>query len=71
MWQPIDTAPKDRCVLLYGVTCPGEVMVQFRKPKVFSGYWSRLDESWTTDGSHWDGPFVDPTHWMPLPDPPK
>lgn len=70
-WKPIETAPKDAAVLLFGKTAPEERMVICSKPVVFSGYWSRLDESWCASGSHWDGPFFEPTHWMPLPEPPK
>jgi hypothetical protein len=69
-WQPIETAPKDAPVLLFGMTNPDERMVRFKKPVVFSGYWESLDEAWCAHGSHWDGPFFQPTHWMPLPAPP-
>lgn len=65
-WQPIETAPMTgEPVLLYGKT------VYYANPIVFSGYWERLDESWCAHGSHWDGPFFDVTHWMPLPEAPK
>ena len=69
-WQPIETAPKGQPLLFFGVTQPDSIMVRYRSPVVYSGYWSRLDESWCAHGSHWDGPFFAPTHWMPLPTPP-
>lgn len=70
-WLPIETAPKDEPVLLFGMTVPGSKMVRFKKPVVFSGYWSDIDGIWCAHGSHWNGPFFEPTHWMPLPEPPK
>ena len=58
-WQPISTAPIDEIVL---------VAVEFDGPKDWrikvgaqgeSGQWAVWGASWT------------PTHWMPLPPPPK
>lgn len=59
-WQPIETAPKDEWILVFGThtrsLCP-----------VLTVRW---------DGDEWqsgdDGyrPYVVPTHWMPLPEPP-
>jgi hypothetical protein len=60
-WLPIDTAPKtDDAILLYepfeGVVCQG---------------------SWVADDSEWfpskgsKGFWKQPTHWMPLPPPPR
>ena len=66
-WQPIETAPKDRYILVYpgiwtGVNCS---VAEFddnkyaRKPRP---YWRRLDTNSVTDSrSH------PPSHWMPLP----
>lgn len=69
-WMPIDSAPKDGPILLYGITAPEERMVRYKSRVVFSGYWSHPDENWCAHGSHWDGPFFDVTHWKPLDDPP-
>lgn len=72
-WQPIDTAPKDgvpgsssRWLLLFGdgvgfASC------------TFVGYWGacgRDDEECWRETS-WRGDRTRPTHWMPLPEPPK
>lgn len=69
-WQPIDTAPKDKHILLFGMQRPMPQLYA-KIPQVFSGYWDNIDEAWCSDGSTWEGPFYDPTHWMPLPEPPK
>jgi hypothetical protein len=60
-WQPIETAPKDGThILIYDAY--GECSVV---------YWFTYDNGndcgWTYDG----GDRFDPSHWMPLPDPPK
>jgi hypothetical protein len=62
MWQPIETAPKtqarNRAVLVYVPGCEEDderVMVAR-----FWGRWSTVE----------DGADIEPTHWMPLPDPP-
>jgi hypothetical protein len=62
-WQPIETAPKDKPVLIWvdGTTCIGINTEDDEGP-----YWNevRLD-----DGA-WGGEIY-PTHWMPLPTPPR
>jgi hypothetical protein len=68
-WQPIETAPKDQPVLLFGRQQP-HGMVHWLGHFVFSGHWDSVDEAWVSHGSTWDGPFYVPTHWMPLPPPP-
>lgn len=71
-WQPIETAPKDQHILLFGKIDPLNPFEKIRwdKPSVFSGYWDPVDEIWTAHGSTWEGPFMTATHWMPLPLPP-
>jgi hypothetical protein len=55
-WQPISTAPKDGTwVLLYS-----------QHDGIRIGNWDRIE--WADDG---DGVALEPTHWMPLPEPPK
>lgn len=60
-WQPIETAPKDADVLLLYLDGSG----------VQPGYWE--DDRWIACETHWltgGGWHAEPTHWMPLPDPP-
>lgn len=73
MWQPIETAPKDKMILLYrptafdwGKVAPGKWDAQknHAKPKPFWAIWLRIGG--THESRHWE-----PTHWMPLPEPPK
>jgi hypothetical protein len=63
-WQPIETAPKGRAVL---VACefdyPGDWRIKLGSylpdhPDQFHG--------WLIHGASWK-----PTHWMPLPQPPE
>lgn len=62
-WQPIETAPKDEHtdILLYGILVHtgGAYMDIGRWTNYQGGFWS-----WSADDS-------EPTHWMPLPEPPK
>ena len=73
-WQPIETAPKDRTILVYGqpsnLKVNGDVLVTYRAPLVCTAAWDELDDAYVVTGGSWLGPFVDPTHWMPLPKPP-
>jgi hypothetical protein len=71
-WQPIEIAPKDgTCVLVYpcrltGITCE---MARYDSNELSSNprpFWRRLIGSSIRDSR--DNP---PTHWMPLPEPPK
>lgn len=62
-WQPIETAPKDGTeVLLIGRYPSATSTPTFSD--IYHG-WRSLKGHWT----RWPHPF-DPTHWMPLPDPP-
>lgn len=70
-WQPIETAPKNVAILVYPSTW-GDMIASpakwdddkyNRKPKP---YWSRRDSRRVSESR--DNP---PTHWMPLPEPPK
>jgi len=60
-WQPIETAPKDGTLAL---------IVQQRSASPFFGYFVAY---WNGDEwkFHTEGFVRDPTHWMPLPSPPK
>lgn len=70
-WQDISTAPKDGThVLLFGEQSRDDCGVRFKGEFQSTGYWDIFDDSWCATGSHWDGPFMQPTHWMPLGPPP-
>ena len=74
MWQPIETAPKDGT----------RILVSFGTMGIYAVAWeeSAYDEFklWCVDDNK-HGPYYlrgysdegprSPTHWMPLPDPPK
>lgn len=58
-WQDISTAPKDGTVILLGRT---------GYQPLYQGHWTKNPDEW------WVGMLgisVKPTHWMPLPEPPK
>jgi hypothetical protein len=60
-WRPIETAPKDGTAILLGHECAA-----------FSGWWD--DEYEWVDGEtsmFGDLTSYEPTHWMPLPQPPQ
>ncbi len=65
-WQSMDTAPRDRTILLLG-TQDDHPDVNVKGEIVFSGYWDSIDEAWCSTGSTWLGPFYHPTLWQPLP----
>ena len=73
-WQPIATAPRDH-ILVYGqpqnLVIDGNEVATYRGPFVCSAHWDEIDQAYVLDGGSWLGPFIEPTHWMPLPAPPK
>lgn len=59
-WQPIETAPKDTPILV-GPTKRMGICVAMLTDR----------DGWETETpSEWVGMYT-PTHWMPLPEPPK
>jgi hypothetical protein len=66
-WQPIETAPKDVAVLLWGKYWNNKDV--FQRPLV--GQWNpiRNPQRWEALGEYRFG--IRPTHWMPLPAAPK
>ena len=79
-WQPIETAPRDGTVILFygeGCVCAGWFGNDFRPFP-----WAFVDDTREslvgccdkemTGRVHVNGyPLDTPTHWMPLPEPPK
>lgn len=61
MWQPIKTAPKDGTSIL-GHWAGGQYDCSIQVVKWHKECWWEPNE---------DFPRSNPTHWMPLPDPPK
>lgn len=78
-WQPIETAPKNRPIVLKGgymwldsktkVPNTDAESAQWRSDGWFN-YDSHIYSA-NTDEEHPCVKFEEPTHWMPLPEPPK
>jgi Protein of unknown function (DUF551) len=70
-WQPIETAPKDKSwVLLSGGQIGYGWYEQEFPPAVVAQYAGKSWQfAWYDSGFY--GEYLDPTHWMPLPEPPK
>lgn len=72
-WQPIETAPRDKRILLYRPTAPEWWMVMVGKydsdedAKPPRPYWEA--DRWTIAKASQRKNA--PTHWMTLPEPPK
>lgn len=63
-WQPIETAPKedDACILVWCPNGVGRMVVTWQSEDfVVGGGWFGVE----------DFTLFHPTHWMPLPEPPK
>ena len=59
-WRPIETAPKD-----------GEIVLLFTRGRfMFLGWWNMGIKLWYS-GRPLAFDLEQPTHWMPLPAPPK
>ena len=72
-WLPIESAPRGH-ILVYGkpqnLVVDGKTLTNYHSAFVHSAHWDEIDGCFVVDGGSWLGPFVEPTHWMPLPDPP-
>ena len=69
-WQPIETAPKGRVILLWAITDRGDdgEVINWKMATGAAPFDGPTE--WIWDGyrlREWD---VHPTHWMPLPEPP-
>ena len=60
-WQPIETAPRDGRRFLLSTKHASEWQ------GMFVAYWNKSEEEWFFTPEHYVG---NPTHWMPLPQPP-
>lgn len=74
-WQPIETAPRDgTTILIFGkpgdLEMDGAVLVGYRQPAVYTAAWDEIDQAFCLSGGSWLGPFVEPSHWQPVPAPP-
>jgi hypothetical protein len=63
-WQPIETAPKDGERIMLADVSDGYVSSGFYDQSVWN-------HGWVTACDRSDADTIDPTHWMPLPEPPK
>ena len=70
-WQTIDTAPKDGTVII-AYQPSGTFFSGHKYPEVVGiASWQEPDD---LNPAHWSGPLGPkghPTHWMPLPSPPR
>lgn len=75
-WQLIETAPKDgRTILIFGkpdnLVINESELLTFKQEAIYTAAWDEMDGAFCLSGGSWLGPFVDPTHWMPLPKLPR
>jgi len=63
-WQPIETAPKDGGAVLLWVNDDYEF-------GCFNRGWHIFNNGYYTDGGYGRNYPCNPSHWMPLPPPPK
>ena len=69
-WQPIETAPTDGSAIILG--SPHGAWIGEWMPVYVSGY--RPENPWFSlmlNHDHMAKKNYTPTHWMPLPEPPK
>lgn len=84
-WRPIETAPLDgTAVLLYvpgqkswhRLTGMPDMMIgmwtnQNYTPAGWFGDYGDVDQGYESTGAYFEHERLDPTHWMPLPPPPR
>ncbi|MCA3378059.1 MAG: DUF551 domain-containing protein [Roseomonas sp.] len=71
-WQPIETAPKDRKRVILGHPDHEAVMGVWRKAHPWEGLFNANEDfyHWALNEEDMYGFDFEPTHWMPLPEPP-
>lgn len=68
-WQPIETAPKDDSWFMVCICHDGECRYVGGKPLIV--FWDGANLV-TQSGKELNGKgYYSPTHWMPLPEPPR
>jgi hypothetical protein len=65
-WKPIETAPKDGGKVDLWAKLWNPKTDDFYRCRFTDCYWSPVDHEWRGVPQEFR-----PTHWMPLPDPPK
>lgn len=67
----ITSAPKDgSTILAYGK--PTDIDgLRFDREGWHTAYWDSIDGSFCLTGATWQGPFINPSHWAPVPPPPS
>lgn len=67
-WLPIESAPKDGSFILLFSSGDGVNMARWGVPEPFGD-----EKAWTTpsEGPGYSSEIENPTHWMPLPNPPS
>lgn len=65
-WQPIETAPKMKNIIIWAATDISE-SGEIRNWKMDTGYWSAGIQCWIWCGYEVRKYDIQPTHWMPLP----
>lgn len=71
-WQPIETAPRD-CGDFIDLWAQGRRYTDCAWGRPTYGKencWVQMDAGYDCNGPI-DEPVINPTHWMPLPEPPK
>ena len=68
-WQPIETAPKETSVLIYGFW-EGELHAKEDQREIWKAHFA-YDKWWIEGGEFYAQHVISPTHWMPLPEPPN
>lgn len=72
-WQPIETAPRDGVpILLHGGNLSGEFYLNRRNKGCVIGFFADGKQYWICSNTdYYEVEIEHPTHWMPLPQPPK
>lgn len=68
--RPGRTAPKFGTILVWGKP-KNTKLLQFTKPGWHTAYWDGIDQSFCLTGATFEGPFIKPKLWLPLPDAPQ